>query len=93
MADQKILTLHPAGKQGRNISKEIYDVCRRAIIEALHGRELTHNELFAYLNINLKGAFDGNISWYGETVKLDLEARHIIERTGQFPQTYRLIQV
>ena len=45
------------------------------------------------LNKNLKGKLPGNISWYGETVKLDLEARKIIERTGPKPQTYRVRSV
>jgi hypothetical protein len=47
-------------------------------------------ELFSRLNKSLKGKFAGNISWYGETVKLDLEAKKIIERTASKPQKYRL---
>ena len=35
-------------------------------------------------------AHNGNISWYAETVKLDLEARDAIERTRSRPQRYRL---
>jgi len=46
--------------------------------------------LFSRLNKSLKGNFSGNISWYGETVKLDLEAKKIIERTASKPQKYRL---
>ena len=57
---------------------------------ALQNRELSHTELFSQLNKNLKNKFDGNISWYGETVKLDLEARNLIERTASKPQKYRL---
>jgi hypothetical protein len=38
----------------------------------------------------LDGRFDGNVSWYAETVKLDLEARDAIERTSSRPQRYRL---
>ena len=37
--------------------------------------DLTRTELFNRLNKSLKGKFSGNISWYGETVKLDLEAK------------------
>jgi hypothetical protein len=33
---------------------------------------------------------DGGVQWYGETVKLDLEARKIIERTGKNPEKYRM---
>lgn len=41
---------------------------------------------------NLKDSFVGNVQWYGETVKLDLEARNIIERTGTKPDRYRLVK-
>jgi len=45
---------------------------------------------FAQLGENLRGKFSGSISWYAETVKLDLEARKVIERTGSKPQKYRV---
>ncbi|HSA91571.1 MAG TPA: hypothetical protein VLE48_01040, partial [Terriglobales bacterium] len=75
---------------GKNISKQKYNSVRAAILSALEGRELTHTELFQRLNRSLRGKFPGNISWYGETVKLDLEARRIIRRTPSKPQKYRL---
>ena len=90
MAEEKILTKHPQGKTGRNISKKSYDTLKSAILTALGKKELTHTELFEQLNDKLKGKFDGNISWYGETVKLDLEARKIIERTNSKPQRYKV---
>ena len=90
MTDKKILTKHPLGKTGRNIDREKYDMLKQAIFSALRQNDLTHTELFSRLNKNLKGKFSGNISWYGETVKLDLEARKIIERTASKPQKYRL---
>lgn len=90
MAEEKILTKHPQGKTGRNISKKSYETLKTAILAALRKKELTHTELFEQLNRNLKGKFDGNISWYGETVKLDLEARKIIERTNSKPQRYKV---
>lgn len=90
MAEEKIHTKHPQGKSGKNISRDIYDVVKQAILSALKGKELTHTELFLELNKKLKGKFPGNISWYGETVKLDLEARKLIERTNEKPQKYRL---
>ena len=90
MAEEKILTKHPQGKTGRNISKKSYDVLKTAILAALGKKELTHTELFEQLNKNLKGKIDGNISWYGETVKLDLEARKIIERTDSKPAKYKV---
>ena len=75
MTEEKILTKHPLGKSGRNISKHKYETMKQAIVEALRNKELTHTELFNQLNKSLKGKFSDNISWYAETVKLDLEAR------------------
>ena len=90
MTNEKILTKHPLGKSGKNIDREKYDTLKKAILSALRKNDLTHIELFSRLNKSLKGKFSGNISWYGETVKLDLEAREIIERTASKPQKYRL---
>jgi len=90
MKEAKILTKHPLGKSGKNISKAKYETLKKVTLSALRGRELTHTELFDRLNQRLKGKFPGNINWYGETVKLDLEARKIIERTSTRPQKYRL---
>ena len=90
MSEEKILTQHPLGKSGKNIDKHKYETLKQAILSALQDRELTHTELFYQLNKRLKRKFSGNVSWYGETVKLDLEARKIIERTSSKPQKYRL---
>jgi Family of unknown function (DUF6958) len=90
MAEDKIVTKHPLGKTGRNISRQKYDTLKRAILSVLKDSELTHTELFNQLNKSLKNRFSGNVSWYGETVKLDLEAKKIIERTASKPQKYRL---
>ena len=86
----KILTKHPLGKSGKNIDKQKYEVLKKAIVSTLQNKELTHTELFDRLNKSLKGKFSGNISWYGETVKLDLEARETMERTSAKPPKYRL---
>jgi len=90
VAEEKILTKHPLGKSGKNIDKQKYDTLKKAILSVLQNKELTHNELFDRLNKSLKGKFSGSISWYAETVKLDLEARKIVERTPAKPQKYRL---
>ena len=90
MEEEKILTKHPLGKSGKNISKQKYEALKKAILSALKKRQLTHAELFDELNKRLTSRFSGNISWYGETVKLDLEARKMIERTSSKPQKYRL---
>ena len=90
MTEEKILTKHPLGKSGRNISKQKYEAVKQALVAALRNQELTHTELLGRVNKSLKGKFSDNISWYAETVKLDLEARKIIERTSSKPQKYRL---
>ena len=86
----KILTKHPLGKSGKNIDKQKYETLKTGILKELQSKELTHTELFEKLNKNLNKKFSGNVSWYGETVKLDLEARRLIERTSTKPQKYRL---
>jgi hypothetical protein len=92
MTEEQMLTKHPSGKRGRNISKQKYETLRKAILAALRGRgkELSHDELMAAVEQRLQGRFAGNIGWYAETVKLDLEARKLIERAASRPQTYRL---
>ena len=71
----------PQGKQGVNIDKAKYDTMRNAIVETLGGQpELTFTELNNAVGAKLEGNFDGSIGWYYTTVKLDLEARSVIER-------------
>ena len=91
--EPKIRTRHPGGKQGVNISKEKYDVIRAALIGCMEaGDELTHTELTRRVGEAVQGRFQGSISWYVEAVKLDLEARRVIERSaGSKPQRYRLV--
>ena len=90
MKEEKILTKHPLGKSGKNIDRQKYETLKKAILSTLRSKELTHDELFDKLNKTLGGKFSGNISWYAETVKLDLEARKIVQRTSSKPQKYRL---
>ncbi len=90
MSQDKIQTRHPQGKRGVNISKDKYETVRTAMLTCLRGKELTHTELFAALQRKLEGYLEGSISWYGETVKLDLEARQVIERIKTAPERYRL---
>jgi len=90
MTEEKILTKHPLGKSGKNINKQNYETLKEASLSALRNKELTHTELLNQLNKSLRTKFSGNISWYAETDKLDLEARKIVERTSSKPQKYRL---
>ena len=89
--DEKILTLHPAGKRGVHISKAKYDAVKAVILRVLRAKELTHHELTHAVEHALKGRFEGSIPWYMESTKLDLEARKVIERVpGKEHDVYRV---
>ncbi len=91
MKEEQIQTLHPQpGKTNKRISLNKYIEIKMNLLKILVGKELTHTELMEKLYTNVKDTFDGGVQWYGETVKLDLEARKIIERTDTKPQKYRL---
>jgi hypothetical protein len=94
MTEEKILTLHPQGKQGTNISKSKYDQMKGEIINALKDEpDQTFSGLNDVVGKRLDGNFDGSIGWYYTTVKLDLEARGIIERVpNSSPQKLRLVE-
>jgi len=92
----RILMQHPQGKKGVNIKKDKYETVKAAILETLEGRSLTHAELITNVSEKLKEIFDSSIGrsairWYTESVKLDLEARRLIERdTSLNPNRYQL---
>ncbi len=90
--DKKIMTLHPQGKQGVNISRARYDTMRAAIVEALEENDIiTFAQLTEAVRTKLEDTFDGSINWYVTTVKLDLEARSVVERVPKSkPQQLRL---
>lgn len=93
--DKKILTLHPAGKTGVRIDLAKYDAIKRAVIAILKQRKImTFEDLADAVVSKLKNRFEGSIPWYYTTVKLDLEARRIIERIpGSKPQQIRLRKI
>jgi hypothetical protein len=88
----RILTLHPDGKQGTNISREKYEAMRATIEDLLRANgTLTFRALGDAVEKKLDGTFEGSVGWYYTTVKLDLEARGVIERVGRgSPQRLRL---
>lgn len=92
-ATEKFLTLHPEGKQGTEIDKSKYDVIRAAIINALSDKEeVLLKDLNEMVEAAIGDTFDGSVRWYVTTVKLDLEARKLIERIpDSSPQRLRLI--
>lgn len=91
MKEEKIQTLHPIpGKTNKRISLEKYKTIREHLLEILAKQDLSHTDLMEALYQRVKDTFEGGVQWYGETVKLDLEARGIIERTGNKPEMYQL---
>lgn len=79
--EEKILTLHPQGKKGVNILKSRYDTIKEFIIATVKKHKvITYEELNKLAVKKLSNTFDGKVAWYIVTVKLDLEARRIIER-------------
>ena len=91
MPQEYIQTLHPQeGKTNKKISLEKYNFIRENLLEIITEFELTHKDLMEELYTRVKDNFEGGVQWYGETVKLDLEARQIIERTKTKPEKYKL---
>jgi hypothetical protein len=91
MKTQQIQTLHPdPAKTNKKIPLDKYAVIRENLLAILEEQELTHTDLMEALYTRVKDSFEGGVQWYGETVKLDLEARNIIERTKAKPVKYRL---
>ncbi len=90
MAKDRILTLHPEGKQGVHILRRRYDHVNLVRILREEG-EITYQRLNDLAKTALKDRLDGSIAWYVVTVKLDLEARGIIKRVARSrPQRLRL---
>jgi len=81
MKEERILTLHPQGKKGVNILKRRYTIIRKFILDTLEKEKtITYQSLSDRAVEELSDNFDGKIVWYIVSVKLDLEARKIIER-------------
>jgi len=87
-----IRTLHPQKKQGVNISKEKYEIIRKAILNTLHAqKEITFMRLSRAVEKEVNGNFEGSVMWYVTAVKLDLEARGQVKRVpNSRPQVVRL---
>lgn len=91
MKDEQIQTLHPQpGKTNKKIALIKYEFIKENILNILDGCELTHTELMEELYARVKDNFEGGVQWYGETIKLDLEARNRIVRTLSKPEKYKL---
>jgi len=87
-----IRTLHPDKKQGVNISREKYEIIRKAILSTLRAqKEITFMNLSRAVEKQVNGNFEGSVTWYVTTVKLDMEARGEIKRVlNSRPQLVKL---
>lgn len=87
-----VKTLNPQKKQGVNISRDKYDMIRKAIMSVLRAnKEMTFMKLSRAVEKEVRGKFDGSVMWYVTTVKLDLEARGEVKRVpNSRPQLVRL---
>ena len=90
--EEKIKTLHPEGKQGVNISAEKYNQVKTKLIDIIQREgQISYQSLNKVAKKELSGTFQGSIPWYVVTVKLDLEARGIIERLpGKGPHILKI---
>lgn len=93
MSDERIMTLHPdPSKQGVRINQRKYDTIRYEVLQVLKKEgSCTYTELADSVRRSLGGRFDGSTSWYVTVLKLDLEARGVIERIPKTrPEKVRL---
>jgi len=95
MNEERILTQHPAGKKGVNILIHKYDLIRDYIISIISKHvEISYQELSDLAVKDLSDTFDGKVVWYIVSIKLDLEAKKIIERIPKTsPHRLRMYQV
>ncbi|MDE2992850.1 MAG: hypothetical protein OXU67_03110 [Chloroflexota bacterium] len=93
----KFQTIHPqAGKQGTNIDAAKYEVMKAALLTVVPADDagFPFQDLADAVRPHLPTELFANasVSWYVVTVKLDLEARGLIERVpGSRPQRVRRV--
>ncbi len=91
MKPELIQTMHPdPEKTNKRIDADKYKLIKQTMLLVLERGAQTHSALMEQMKKSMTGNFEGNIPWYSETVKLDLEARKIIERSNTKPATYFL---
>jgi len=89
-AEEKILTLHPQGKNGVRIPLQRYLLMRQTLLQIfMDYPEISHKDLCLITIQKLEGRMEGSILWLLETVILDLEARQLVERTSRSPVRLR----
>lgn len=80
MAEERFHCLHPQGKQGVNILRSKYEAVRDAILQVVEAEGVMYWSDLTDRCATLLPNFEGSLGWYVISVKLDLEARGVIER-------------
>ena len=94
---QKFQTIHPeAGKQGTRVDAAKYEAMKAALLAVVPaaGAGIPFQDLVDAVRPHLPAELFANasVSWYVTTIKLDLEARGLIERVpGARPQRLRRV--
>ena len=88
---------HPAGKKAVRMDRSKYERLKTAIVDHLATTGgSTHPEMLQAMTAHFtrsSSKFEGSIPWHLEWVKLDLEARKIIERAATKTGTeYKLVK-
>ena len=84
--EQRIELKHPAGKKAISIDKVKYDAIKKVLLNYLKTNPgSSHKEILQAIEEDFKTKkinFEGSVEWHMEWVKLDLEARKEIIRSG-----------
>lgn len=76
MSDDKIQLQHPEGKKLPQIDRAKYDAIHAEMTRIISEvGEIKPTALLARADENLQGKVEGNIAWYAESIKLDMEAK------------------
>lgn len=91
--DERVMLQNPnTGRDDARIRRRYYDPVREAILAALgDAGELRLSDLYGEVEQRTSADLweDGSVGWYTMSVKLDLEAKGLIEKFGK-PQKLRL---
>ena len=79
MPEEKIDTLHPAGKKGVRISLKKYVAIRKEIFAVLAEGPLTFMKMANAIEQRIGDSFEGSVGCCSVAVKQDLEARGILQ--------------
>ena len=93
-SDELFLTVQPEpARQGLRVDQTVYEAVHQSILRNLrcYG-SLTFTQLGALVEEELHETFDGSVTWYYTTVKLDLEACGEIRRVpNSRPQLIEIV--